>query len=286
MSKVQFVQITDLHISDPGLNDEGLHSDTTATLAAIRDTILAMDPAPAFILATGDLTNHGDVASFRALKALMEPVAIPVVWTLGNHDTRPGFREGFLGETPSEATVDSEMVLSGVHVIALDTSEPGRIGGTLEPRQFAFLEAALDRHPDLPKVIAMHHAPNLDLDPDWEWESLTIADTLRLAETLRGRNVAGIFAGHIHQDRVSHWHGIPVVVGMGQHAAIDILHTGGLRLVAGASFALATLRPSGLTVNFLPLPSDRREIGRYDFDRLREWERMRREALDLQAKEA
>ncbi|MNT46364.1 hypothetical protein D3C72_1830000 [compost metagenome] len=63
---------------------------------------------------------------------------------------------------------------------------------------------------------------------------------------------------------MSHWQGIPVVVGIGQHFATDPLwlHEG-VRMLSGASFAIGTIRDTGLTVTFAPQPSDRRELKRH-----------------------
>lgn len=277
-NKKTFVHITDLHISAPELRDERLRSDTTATVATVLDMIRQIEPRPAFVIASGDLTNHGDEASFRTLAGLFEGFDIPMVWALGNHDTREGFYAGLLQTTDgADKTHDHDQVIDGIHVITLDTSNPLRIGGDLNEGQFAFLEAALDRHADLPKVLVIHHAPALDTDPDWEWEGLSFAATARLADTLKGRKIEGIFSGHIHQDRFTHWHGIPLIVGMGLHAALDPLHpaTDSIRSVQGASFSLCTLRDSGLTVTCAPLPSDRRELGVATIEQLQAYEAAR-----------
>lgn len=276
--KTTFVHITDLHISAAEIDDQGLKSDTTTTLRKVRAMIEALDPAPAFVIASGDLTNHGDAASFRALAALVEGMSPPVVWALGNHDTRAGFYEGMLARPDiGDVPHDHHQVLGGIHVITLDTSSPLRIGGDLAPSQFDFLEQALADHPDKPKVVVMHHAPALDFDPDWEWEGLSFAATERLAGVLAGRKIAGIFSGHIHMDRFSHWHGIPLVVGMGLHAALDPLHPSrdSIRSVRGASFSVCTLRESGLTVTCAPLPSDRAEVGHATLEMLRAYEAAR-----------
>ncbi len=143
---------------------------------------------------------------------------------------------------------------------------PGKIGGSFEPGQLDWLKAELDQHADLPKLLVMHHAPALDAKPEMEWESMSIADTEALRQVVEGRNVIGILSGHIHFDRVSHWYGIPVVVGIGQHAATDVLwlHEG-LRMLEGASFAIGTLRPSGLSITFAPQPATRRELHSFSF---------------------
>ena len=57
---------------------------------------------------------------------------------------------------------------------------------------------------------------------------------------------------------------------MGQHAATDILRADILRMVRGASFAIGTIRTSGLTVAFVPLPADRAELNVYPLELLRQ----------------
>lgn len=272
-----FVHLTDLHISAAEPVDTGLHSDTTGTLHAVRGMIDGMATPPAFILVSGDLTNHGDLASYQTLRAMMADLPMPVVYALGNHDTREGFYAGMLDHSNmSDTSYDHEAVIDGVHIITLDTSRPDKIGGDLDDAQFAFLQAALANHPDLPKILMFHHAPSLDMNPDWEWECLSFTATARLAEVVKGQPIAGIFAGHIHQDRFSQWHGIPLIVGMGQHAALDPLFgQEGIRMVQGTSFSLCVLRESGLTVTCVPLPSTRAETGRHTLADLRAYEAAR-----------
>ena len=69
-------------------------------------------------------------------------------------------------------------VIAGIHIIVMDTSVPGKVGGAFEPGQIEWLEDELENHPELPKLLVMHHAPALDFDrPDAEWESLSFDDT-------------------------------------------------------------------------------------------------------------
>jgi 3',5'-cyclic AMP phosphodiesterase CpdA len=165
-----FVHLTDLHISAPEPVDTGLHSDTTATQHAVREMIDGMATPPAFILVSGDLTNHGDLASYQSLRTMMSDLKMPVLYALGNHDTRAGFYAGMLDRAETTlASYDHEAVIEGVHVITLDTSRPDKIGGELDDAQFAFLQAALANQPGLPKILMFHHAPALVMDPDWEW---------------------------------------------------------------------------------------------------------------------
>ncbi|HHZ07829.1 MAG TPA: phosphodiesterase [Rhizobiales bacterium] len=256
-----FLHLTDFHVSDPALADGDLMADTGARLGEMLAMIAAMEKKPAFAVVSGDLTNHGDVASYRYLRTRLAGIGLPLLYALGNHDTRPGFYRGMLDRTHDlEAPYCHEAVIEGVHVVVLDSSVPGRIGGALGDGNFVFLEHALTGHPGLAKIIVVHHAPALDGASQLPWETLGEDESARLAAAIRGRNVAGILAGHVHVDRVAVWNGVPVVTGTGLHNGFDPLYSGGLRAVAGAGFALCTLRPSGLAVTFVPLPSDRREL--------------------------
>lgn len=266
--RVNFVHLTDLHVGNPQVQDDDLYSDTSTRLADTLAQIKALEPAPEFIVVSGDLTNRGDAGSYEELKRLLDAAEldVPVLFALGNHDRRDGFYPVMLGRNEElDAPYDHAAVIAGLHVIVMDTSVPGKVGGAFEPGQIEWLEEELANHPDLPKLLVMHHAPALDFDrPDAEWESLSFDDTEALDEVLFEHDVIGILAGHIHYDRMSHWQGIPVVVGIGQHFATDPLWLhAGVRMLSGASFAIGTVRDTGLTVAFAPQPSDRRELKRH-----------------------
>lgn len=278
---IRFLHLTDLHIVHADHANPRLKSDTTANLIAARRMIEAMSPAPAFIAISGDLTNHGDAESFRTLRRLMDGIGIPVFYALGNHDSRRGYYEGMLDRTEDlNAPLNYDVVVAGVHLITLDSTVRGNIGGAFAEDQLAFLAAALDRHAELPKLLMLHHGPSLDLDPAGEWESLRIADTHGLAQTMAGHKIAGILSGHLHTDRVAHWHGVPIVLGMSLHCALDPLYVGdGIRVLEGSSIGVCDLRPSGLTVTFCPLPSDRRELAVTTTADLRAYEEALRASL-------
>lgn len=272
---VTFIHLTDLHVGNPAVPDDHLYSDTTTTLRRILADIKTLVPQPKFIIASGDLTNRGDKGSYENLKSLIAESGLdmPILYALGNHDRRDGFYPVMLGRTDNvDAPYDHAAVIAGVHVIVVDSSVPNKVGGAFEPGQLDWLKAEIENHAELPKLLVMHHAPALDThDPSMEWESLSYADTEALRQVLTGKTVLGILSGHIHYDRVSNWYGIPTVVGIGQHAATDVLwlHEG-LRMLEGAAFAIGTVRPSGLSITFAPQPATRRELHSFSFSGMAE----------------
>lgn len=271
---VTFLHFTDLHVGDQA-TDSHLYSDTTANIRAFQAMIPTLDPKPAFVVATGDLTNLGDLESNRKLKELMDGMGIPVLYALGNHDvtkSRDGFYEGVLGRTDHHgAPYDHDQLVAGVHVIVLDSSEPAKVGGSFTDEQFDWLDRALQRHPQAPKIVAFHHPPAFENNPKMEWESIRWNDSVRLADMMDGRNVKGILCGHLHSDRVTSWHGIPVIMGLGAHGALDpvLPRSEGIRMLQYQGFGICILRESGLEVTFAQVPGDRSVLMDYSGEKFR-----------------
>jgi 3',5'-cyclic AMP phosphodiesterase CpdA len=256
---VTFVHLTDLHIGHAA----SPFFDTRAHLEAVLDAIAPIRPRPDFVVLSGDLVDRGDEASYAWLKARMARFGLPTIYALGNHDRRTGFRRAVLGEAGSEAPCYGADVIEGIHLIVLDSSTPGAIGGTIEPEQFDWLDGELMRHGDLPKLIVSHHPPAVGATADERpIHTIDFAQSQRLGALLAGHTVLAILSGHVHHDRVSLWNGVPVVVGTGLHSAIDVLFPEGVRVVRGGSFCYGLIRPTGLTATFIPLASDRAEIRR------------------------
>ena len=70
--------------------------------------------------------------------------------------------------------------------------------------------------------------------------------------------------------RVTLWHGLPVIVGNGLHNTIDPLVSAEMSITDGTGFGLCTLRPSGLTVEFVAMPHTGRVLDRVSLAVLRQ----------------
>ncbi len=206
-----------IHLSDPhflaeGLlggrydSEEGFHR----TLAAIE----AVHPHPDALVVTGDLTDLGEPESYRRLRAAVEPVAerlgAPVVWVAGNHDERPALHAHLLDGAPTEEPVTGVWDLSGLRLIALDTSVPGWHHGDLDRGQLDWLADVLRTPAPQGTVLAMHHPPLPSHIPFFDILELQHQDLL--AAVIADTDVRGILAGHLHHSAFGMFAGVPVSV--------------------------------------------------------------------------
>ncbi|EAQ02077.1 hypothetical protein OB2597_20671 [Pseudooceanicola batsensis HTCC2597] len=264
-----FIHMTDLHVNASGVEDDMLFNDTRETLERTLEEIGRMDDAPAFIVASGDLTNRGDPEAYRTVAEIFAAsgLDIPVLFALGNHDKREGFAAAFPElYTDASQPFDHDRVIDGLHLITLDSSVPNEIGGYWEAGQIDWLKDRLAAHPDLPKLLVMHHAPMIDLTAsDMEWESLSAVATEELRTAIAGHDVVGILSGHVHMDRVAQWHGVPVIIGTGHHAGTDVVALpGAFNMLDATGFAVCQLFPAGLTTTFVAHPQTREVRHRLD----------------------
>lgn len=213
-------QVSDTHL---GFAPGGAYEPNRQRLDAVVRSLLAARPAPDLVLVTGDLTEHGDVDSYRQLRDAFAPLGCRVHYALGNHDLRAGFVEvwpdrfndGFL-----QYTLDAP----SLRCIVLDTLEEGRHGGAFCERRGAWLSARLAEASHKPTLLLLHHPPAplgidwIDCGPDEPWIA-------RLAAALEGqRQVIGLLAGHVHRVIASTWRGLPLIVcpSSGAGLALDL----------------------------------------------------------------
>ncbi len=250
----RFLHLTDLHITAPETDDPSQQTDTVATLEHALEIADRLSPRPDFIIASGDLTNIGDLASYRHLAQRFDSCDIPVFMTLGNHDNRAAWHTAFPGHPAApDGPVDQDRVLAGIHIIAVDSAVPGQVSGALDSGQLQFVQTCLARHPELPKLVVVHHPPRLDPMSNHNWAHLDQHSTDQLADLLKGQNVLAVLSGHIHLNRFAMWNQIPLVVNTGQQSSVDVTRSDTLSVIQGTAFALCDLLPGGLQVTYVPL---------------------------------
>lgn len=213
-------QVSDTHL---GFAPGGASEPNRERLDAVVSALRATRPAPDLVFVTGDLTEHGDVQSYRQLRDAFVPLDCPVHFALGNHDLRSAFAQvwpdrctdGFLHYVVDTPTL---------RCIVLDTLEEGRHGGAFCDRRAAWLDARLVEARDRATLLLLHHPP-VPLGIDWIDCGPAESWVERLAGTLEGHDqLIGLVTGHVHRVIASSWRGLPLLVcpSTGAGLALDL----------------------------------------------------------------
>ena len=264
-----FIHISDTHVGPKGT--VAYETDTPGNLRAVARRIAEMALAPAFFVLSGDLSNHGEPASYAHLAEILAedfaPFGVPILLGLGNHDTRIAFRQVMLGQ--STATDEEEPYyysrrIGDLRVLMLDSKIPGRVHGRLGERQLAWLDQELADPAPGGDLLVMHHpcVPRGVPRPD----DYLLLDADALAQVLArhtSHRVLAILCGHSHVSTASVFGGVLHVAAPATAYLLDpSIRTGG-RGVEGAGFNICTVRGNRLVINPVVLPGVQRELYRH-----------------------
>lgn len=191
---VVLVQLTDSHLFAEA---EGhlLGMDTADSLGRVVDLVLAEQPRVDLLLASGDLSQDGSLASYQRFAALTAPIDAPARWVSGNHDEPRILQDACAGTRRLEAVTD----LGDWRLIVLDSSVPGSVPGWLDGDQLAQLDAALASAGQRHVLLCFHHHP-VPVGCNWlDPIGLRNAEAL-FAVTDHYANLRCILWGHVHQE--------------------------------------------------------------------------------------
>ncbi|MES2904789.1 MAG: phosphodiesterase [Pseudomonadota bacterium] len=247
-------QITDLHI---GFDRDNPHELNIRRLNMVIDHINAMKPVPDLLVVSGDLVeNADDKRAYRHMEALVKRWQGPLLWAVGNHDSREGMLE-VLPEVPTDENgfIQYEMEQGGLRFVVVDTLDPGRHGGMVCEARAKWLKARLREKKDMPTIIVMHHPP---VDTGIAWMSaLPCEDWVqRVEQAIRpAKQVVAILAGHVHRPIASSFAGKRLVVAASTAPLValdledvDPLHPDGRALIIGDAPAFALHYWDGTTL--------------------------------------
>jgi len=202
-------QITDIHL---GFDPDNPAEFNRKRLDRTLEDLLALDPAPDMLFATGDLIDRGDLESYRRLANALSVCPFPVHMCLGNHDMRGTFHEQFPDVPMHDGFVQYELEQSGLRFLVLDTLEEGRHGGAFCETRAAWLKDRLAEKQDVPTIIVQHHPPVevgiawMNTHPEEPWVA-------RLGDCIEGHpQIVAMLCGHIHRMIQAHWHNIPIAI--------------------------------------------------------------------------
>lgn len=204
-------QVTDLHI---GFDRDNPHELNVRRLNMVIDELNEMRPKPSMLLVTGDLVEWpDDIDAYHHMVSLVARWEGPVIWALGNHDSRDNFR-AVLPDVGSDENgfIQYEVDHGDVRWIVLDTLDEGRHGGMVCEKRASWLEKRLQERKDVPTVIILHHPP-VDTGIDWMSALSCEAWVQRLEEVVEpAKQVIGMIAGHVHRPIATSFGGKPLTV--------------------------------------------------------------------------
>jgi 3',5'-cyclic AMP phosphodiesterase CpdA len=192
-----FAQISDTHIGFAG----EANRDVPGTLRASLEKLAALDPAPAFLLHTGDLTHGQKPGAFDALAEMLKAAPTPdIFYVPGEHDVFADGGAEYLARY-GRGTVGGgwqSFDYRGVHFVGLVNvlSFKAEGLGTLGPAQLGWLRKDLEPMTSSTPVVVFTHVPLWAVYPTWGWVT---GDGEQAISYLRRFGSVTVLNGHIHQ---------------------------------------------------------------------------------------
>jgi len=215
-------QISDLHIKPPGTLAYG-KVDTGRALERCVASLNAFDPAPDFVVISGDLADTPNVEEYDYLKRLLEPLKLPFAGIPGNHDSRELMRAAF-PDAPyatSSGALDQKIEVGELDLLLLDSSVPGKPHGELEAPSLHWLEATLASSATRPALLFLHHPPFIA--GIWHMDRQNLRNSSALADIVRRHpRVRLVATGHIHRATMTMFAGVPCTICPAPNHAVDL----------------------------------------------------------------
>jgi len=198
--------------------------DTDRPLVRALEQLERSGTNPSAIVITGDLADLGEPDAYVRLRDELEPVAermgSKIIWVMGNHDERGPFSSILFGGDSDDATPQDRIYdVDGLRIVALDSSVPGYHHGELTDDQLSWLEEVLAIPAAHGTLLALHHPPLPS--PIEIMAIIELQQQQKLADVIRGTDVRGILAGHLHYSTNGTFAGIPVSVASATCYTID-----------------------------------------------------------------
>lgn len=201
-------QISDTHVPPPRRKACGVAA-MDENLRRCVHSINTLQPRPDVVLLTGDVTNDASQAETNQAKEILSILEVPLLVVPGNHDDSSRLAETFgSGSCPVGDNGLAHFVVEGypLRLIGLNSTDPGKPGGRLDPESLDWLDRRLAEEPDRPTVIFTHHPPLKLGVPETDEDGFIGAE--RLGDIVAGySNIERILCGHIHLHTNTRWQG-------------------------------------------------------------------------------
>jgi len=148
------------------------------------------------ILITGDLTHDETTKGYERLRAMLDPLQVPIYLLPGNHDVPALMHETL----PSKwISLQSQILLDHWQIIMLDSTIENSESGRLNENQLRLLHTSLEQHPDLHALVCLHHQP-IAMGSAW-LDTMQLENSKGFFDILSHHpQVKAVLWGHVHQE--------------------------------------------------------------------------------------
>lgn len=260
-----FIQITDHHLTASDAEYVKGFSTRYALRAVLRH--IANNPAAQadFLVSTGDLVDRPSEDGYRAVLEMLGaagsssaapgPVSItaeglrdvPLYLLPGNHDDRDLFYGCLFPQAPLVPLMNAAFLHEGVQFICLDWGP--RTKATAHPQMLEFLECSLAA--GAPSIILSHYQVTT-IGARW-LDAFIADDVARFWDVVAGKNVLGVFCGHLHITYEQVVRGVPVF-GLRSTTYSFALQDEPLAILAPPHYRLVTVDAGGLETQVFEVP--------------------------------
>jgi Icc protein len=219
---ILIAQISDLHIKAPGALAYG-RVDTAQALARCIAALNEFEPRPDLVVISGDLADTPTAEEYQHVIRLLAPLEIPFVGIPGNHDSRALMRSVLPGQpyAAQSGPLDQIHSVGDLDVVLLDSSVPGKPHGELEAPTLRWLDATLDRSPQRPALLFLHHPPFQSGIGHMDRQNLCNASELAAIVSKHPR-VKLLAAGHVHRAALTTFAGVAATICPAPNHAVDL----------------------------------------------------------------
>jgi 3',5'-cyclic-AMP phosphodiesterase len=215
-------QISDLHIKQEGRLAYG-RVDTAKALERCVAALNEIDPAPDFVVISGDLADTPTEDEYLHLRRLLSPLKLPFAGVPGNHDSREMMRAAFPENSyafPS-GPLNQKIEIGELDLVLLDSSVPGKPHGELDTATLQWLDATLGASSSRPALVFLHHPPFIS--GIWHMDRQNMRDAEDFAPIVRRHpRVQLIATGHVHRAILTTFAGVPCTICPAPNHAVDL----------------------------------------------------------------
>jgi Icc protein len=197
-------QLTDIHL---GYELDNPDEANVGRFDVALDWLRNLSKTPDMLFISGDLTDHGDIASYEKLRNRIADLPFPVYLCVGNHDDRAALKHVFPHIPTADGFVEYVIDRPEAAFIVIDTMDEGVHGGSFCAGRAARLRRYLAAIPaNKPVMIVLHHPP-IETGIPWMTAEPTDAWVGMLDGALGDRRNITMMSGHVHRSITTNWRG-------------------------------------------------------------------------------